>query len=62
MSVVKYALKKLNAMMWAGTVGVRINLDGPSKYRNEVSLLKRRVISSVTDKVLTSHKGNLYYI
>jgi hypothetical protein len=33
-------LKKLKAGMWAGSIWVRISLEGPSKHRNEVLLLE----------------------
>ena len=40
-SIVKYTLKKLNAMMWDGSIGVRINVEGPGKHRNEALLFEK---------------------
>jgi hypothetical protein len=38
--MLKYALKKLKAMIRAGFIWARISLEGPSKHRNETSWFK----------------------
>jgi hypothetical protein len=39
--MLKYILKKMKAMMWAGSIWVSIRLEGPIKHKNKASLFEK---------------------